>query len=322
MDAVHEPLNIEAILAESEREGAVLLGAAAMGETGRASLGLSDFYQSAVKQGFDPKSVETAAPGNVEAPEEEVRVDDYIGPWTVSRIRAQTNNGKGVKKLTVRINSPGGMAFSAYGLYAFLRQISRDGGEVTTAVQGRASSAAAITFMAGDRRWMDREMSLIMFHRSLGMMLLFATGNSEDIAAVDVRKIKANAVNPLQRIDRDLVAMLEKRTKMKAGDIEKMLRQDSYFNAADALERGIATEYTPETGMKDKPKAGDKESKPAGMGETEPEPENPGRHADPEREANVEARNAYGRDVLSYFVTGRAAAPSRERTRSRESQGG
>ena len=275
----------------------ILLAAAKMPEGARSALGMADFYNAAVKDGFDAKAIEAREPINAAGEAKEARIEGFIGSWTYNDLRVQTNGGKGVKALTVRINSPGGLVFSAYGIFDYLRQIERNGGKVTTVVEGRAGSAAALIFMAGSKRAMARDLGALMFHRSMGLFITGAFGNAETLASVDVVKAQANAVNPLKRIDKDIAAMLERRSALDSKAIAKMLKQDAWFDAKEAIESGFATDY-----VKDAPEAKPKAAKKDPM-KGKPEvaeggtAENKGRH---EHERN----EAFSRDVVSYFVTG------------------
>ena len=296
--AMDEPLNIEAILAASESQSNVLSAAAKMTDAERSAMGLTDFYNAAVKQGFDPKILVKEDPPSepVNAADErvETRIDDFIGSWTMNRLRYDTKNGK-AKNVTVRINSPGGFAFTAYGIYDYLRQISREGGNVTTIVEGRAASAGALVFMAGDKREMAKEMSTIMFHRALGGLFLLTFGNADDLESVDVAKAKANAVNPLKRIDEDIAKMLLNRTEMDEKAVAKLLKQDSYMDAEEAISKGIATDLVAE-------KSGDKEKaavKPAAGDKPEETEVDRGDHDRRRRNTAID------RDVVNCFVMGR-----------------
>ena len=291
---MEEPLNIEAILAASERQSSLLSGAARMTDAERIAYGVAEFYNAAVAQGFKPdEDPEGNEPLNAAAENVEARIEGFVWSWTLGDLRRATNGGKGVKNLTLRINSPGGLAFTAYGIYDYLRQMARNGTNVTTVVEGRAASAGALIFMAGDRREMAAEMSTIMFHRSMGLLLVLASGNADDLAAVDVSKAQANAVNPLRRIDKDIASMLVARSGMDEKAVAKILKQDSYFDAKEAMERGIATDLVSES--KAKPKTGDK---PADGDKPKEDEANRGDHERRERNA------ASDRVVLNYFVMG------------------
>ena len=301
--AASEILDAAALMSRGQSE--LLIAAARMPERVRSELGLADFYNEAVNQGFSPELAEraraseaTAAtseePTNAANESVEVRIEGFIWEYSGWQLRDKTKNAKTV---TVRINSPGGLAFSAYGIYDYLRQLSRKGINVTTCVEGRCASAGALIFMGGDRREMPRDMARLMFHRARSMLLIFGMGEASALQAIDVEKKKRNTVRPLEAIDQDIAAMMQRRTKMSGKDVAKMLDEgDTWYNAEEAMKRGIVTAYI-EDKPKPKPKAKAK-SGPKAAAKTQPKeeesksesaggeekPENPGEHPRPERD--------------------------------------
>ena len=290
----------ELATAHGASESALLIALAGMPETQRAALNLSDYYQQCVADGFDvsvataahPPEPENAARGAGESAE--ARISGFIGSWTLDSLRWDSRNGKGIKNLTVRINSPGGLAFAAYGIYAYLRHLSRNGVNVTTCVEGRVASAGALAWMGGDKREIDPEMSVAMFHRATSLLLILGYGDSDRLAAIDADKAKRNTIRPLQRIDRDIVTMLSRRTRLTADEAAKMLDSgDTWLAADEAMRLGIATDLTP-TSVKDAP------PKPPDPTPPKPDDENedPSPLPDPPGPDNSTGASTVARDLL------------------------
>jgi ATP-dependent protease ClpP protease subunit len=92
--------------------------------------------------------------------------------------------------VTVRINSPGGLAYDGLQIY---NALATHEGEVTTINEGLAYSAASIIFMAGDRRHVY-EASDFGIHRAHGL----AMGNVNQMRAV---------AEFLEKLDEHLIAI-------------------------------------------------------------------------------------------------------------------
>src|SRR5688572_20884233 len=90
--------------------------------------------------------------------ESEILIYDVIGAdWFGMGITAKSIHDQlaaiapGVKKLRVKLNSPGGDVFEGVAIYNELVQYGRDKGvEIVTETMGLAASAASVIFMAGD----------------------------------------------------------------------------------------------------------------------------------------------------------------------------
>jgi ATP-dependent protease ClpP protease subunit len=110
------------------------------------------------------------------------------------------------RKLNVRINSPGGLAFDGVAIYNAL--IQHDG-EVTTTIEGLAGSAASIIAMAGSKIRMF-ENAMLFIHRAMGM----AMGNSV---------IMRDIAETLEKIDEGMLKVYQRRTGLTDARLNKML---------------------------------------------------------------------------------------------------
>lgn len=127
--------------------------------------------------------------------------------------------------VTLYINSPGGEVQSGLALYDVMQAVSCP---VHTVCLGMAASMAALLFIAGDERRMLPH-SRIMIHDPL-------IGGGLGGSALSV---KARA-DDLMRI-RDITAgVISRHTGMPLERVFELTAQDTYFEAKDAVEAGLA----------------------------------------------------------------------------------
>lgn len=134
------------------------------------------------------------------------------------------------KKLLVRINSKGGDVANGLAIYNLLR--SHDG-QVTTLCDGFACSAASVIFMAGSIRKMPRT-SLLMIHNAW----TYTSGDSNDL-----RK----RADELEKITQPSVEIYKGASNLSEDEIKKMMDDETWINADEALSYGFVTEIVEET---------------------------------------------------------------------------
>ena len=136
---------------------------------------------------------------------------------------------KGVKNVTVHINSPGGDVIAGAEIYSALREHSMNGeGSVTVIVTGIAASAASIIAMAGDR---------ILMHPVAYMMI----HNPWTVAMGDAKELR-KAAKVLDVIAEGLITTYQARTGKDKEELEKMLANETWMSAATCVEEGFADE--------------------------------------------------------------------------------
>lgn len=156
----------------------------------------------------------------------EISIFDEIGMWGVSakEFIAELKQHAG-KKITCHINSPGGSVFDALAIYNALRA---NGSEITTKVMGVAASAASLIAMAGDKIIMP-ENTFMMIHNPM----VGAYGNAEEMR---------DMADVLDKIAASLIGVYVARTGLSEADVKALLDDETWLNAADAVEKGFATE--------------------------------------------------------------------------------
>jgi len=170
---------------------------------------------------------------NATATTAEVVIYDEIGEWGVTAKDFVNDLGKvTAKNLDVRLNSGGGSVFEGLAIFEALR---RHPANVTTYVDGIAASIASVIAMAGDRRVVSRNGSL-MIHEASGV----CAGPS-----VDMRQM----AELLNRISDQIADVYTQRTGEGAQAYWRgLMKAESWFTGAEAVDVGLATEVADEDG--------------------------------------------------------------------------
>lgn len=127
--------------------------------------------------------------------------------------------------LTVRINSPGGIAAQGIAIHSALKAHE---GKVRIVVDGQALSAASVIAMAGDERIM-RTGSFMMVHDARGD---FFGMTEEDMDS---------AVNQLRVVSDSIANIYASVTGEDREIIRSQMKSELWMSAEEAVERGFAT---------------------------------------------------------------------------------
>jgi len=131
----------------------------------------------------------------------------------------------GHQGVTVRVNSEGGDVFDGIAIHnSFLRSPL----DVTMYVDGIAASAASLIVMAGDRI-VAAPSSTVMIHRAYTVV----GGNAPDFA---------KAAQDLEAIDETIARIFVTRTGQPIETIRKMLDDETWMSADEALASGFVDE--------------------------------------------------------------------------------
>lgn len=154
----------------------------------------------------------------------EVLIYDEISYWGVDAAEfARQLQAVDTKKITVRINSPGG---NVYDGIAILNSLRSHDAAITTVVEGIAASAASFIAMAGDTVIM-RPNAEIMIHNARGS----GYGEAKDFEDMAARLTAINA---------NIASIYAARG---GGDLEdwlQMMDDETWFSADEAVEAGLA----------------------------------------------------------------------------------
>ena len=126
-------------------------------------------------------------------------------------------------RVTVRINSPGGSVDEAVAIY---NALDRHSGGVDVAIDSLAASAASYIAMVGEKITIA-DGAAVMIHSPWTM----AMGNSAEL-----RK----TADILDQYESRISGAYQKRLKVDDDAMKLMLAEESWFNASQAVESGLA----------------------------------------------------------------------------------
>lgn len=134
-----------------------------------------------------------------------------------------------VQIIDVRINSGGGDVFEAAAIYNMLK---RHNARVEVHIDGLAASAASVIAMAGDKITMPKN-SMMMIHN----MWTIVMGNHNDLrkAADEAEKISNSTVKQ---------SYLDKNPELDANELSRLLDEETWLTADEALTMGLVDEVT------------------------------------------------------------------------------
>lgn len=172
-----------------------------------------------------------------------INIFGYIGdPWsysdepaiTDSDIKAEVKDLEDFTELDIHINSYGGIATQGIAIYNIIRgavaAVKKQKPEFIcrTITEGIAASTASIIFCAGDERIM-RVGSQLMIHNALSIIY----GNSYEF-----RK----EADVLDQYDLSIASIYEATGNKSKTEYLKLMKDETYFVADEAVESGLATE--------------------------------------------------------------------------------
>ena len=158
----------------------------------------------------------------------EVSIYDEVGAFGVTAKEfANSLQGLGNRRLTVRIHSPGGDVFQGNGIFNALR---RHKGGVDVAIDGLAASMATVIAMAGDTRSMA-ENAMFMIHNPIS----FTAGSADEL-----RKES----DLLDDIKETFITVYASRTGLSREKLSEMMDYETWMNAYEAKELGFVTHIT------------------------------------------------------------------------------
>jgi ATP-dependent protease ClpP protease subunit len=156
----------------------------------------------------------------------EISIYDEIGAYGVSAkgFLAELGALPDEVPIDLRLNSPGGSVFDAVAIHNALQ---RHAGTVTVWIDGIAASAASYIAMAGDEIVMP-ENAFLMIHDPAGLVM----GTADDMRSM---------AEALDKVKGSLVQGYATRSGRTPEDIAALMSAETWFDATDALEAGLAT---------------------------------------------------------------------------------
>ena len=173
------------------------------------------------------KDAEIPEDGVLDIDGEIVAEEGWFMPEGVCVARNFRKALKGVKNVTVHINSPGGDVMAGAEIYSALKEHSLNGeGKVTVIVTGLAASAASVVAMAGDEIQIS-PVAYMMIH------------NPWTIAMGDAKEMRKTA-KTLDEISEGLITAYERRTGKSRDELKRMLENETWMSATRCVEEGFA----------------------------------------------------------------------------------
>ncbi|MGO4917341.1 head maturation protease, ClpP-related [Pseudogemmobacter sp. W21_MBD1_M6] len=156
----------------------------------------------------------------------EVLIYDEIGAYGVSAkgFLAELGALPDDTPIDLRLNSPGGSVFDAVAIY---NALSRHAGTITVWIDGIAASAASYIAMAGDEIVMP-ENAFLMIHDPSGLVMG---------TAADMRDMAGT----LDKIAASMTRGYAARSGKPEAEIAALMASETWFDATDALDLGLAT---------------------------------------------------------------------------------
>lgn len=149
---------------------------------------------------------------------------DYLGMECISPRNVMESIGDESEQLTVNLSSGGGEVTAASEIYTALRQANTT---VVINITGMAASAASIIAMAGDTVNISPTAQMMIHQASLRDV----TGNKDDLDHLS---------DILDKTDQSIVQAYVDRTGLPVDKIVKMMADETFLTAQEAVEYGFA----------------------------------------------------------------------------------
>jgi len=162
--------------------------------------------------------------------------DFWTGEGTTAKSFAEDLKaaGDGIRKIHLRVNSPGGNVFD--GLAIFNTLLSH-GAKVTAAVDGIAASIASVIVMAASEISMN-DNAMMMIHNPAAM--IGGDSNAMRKMAETLDKVKASMTTAYRR-----------HTDLSVTEIGALMDAETWMTAQETVDNGFAETVTPEEDARD-----------------------------------------------------------------------
>ena len=175
-----------------------------------------------LSEGTEKEEIEVKVYGEI------VNIPCWDGDVSANSLKREIDKYPNAKKISVRINSPGGDVFEAQAIYNILKNHPA---EVEVHIDALAASAATLIASAGNK--------IIMYNNALFMIhnpWTWATGEEKDF----IKK-----ANLLATIKETLLNVYETHTTATREEISDMMNEETWLTADEALSYGLIHEVVP-----------------------------------------------------------------------------
>ena len=154
-------------------------------------------------------------------------VDNNTANELMKQLMILEKTGDG-SEVTLYINRPGGEVSSGLAVYDYMQLMKSP---VRTVCIGTAASMAAILFLAGQKREMLPHTSLMIHDPAYG---------GGDMAGKKPHELQ-HYVDKLRKRQEIIVGIIAEKTGRSIEEVCEKTRENSYFNADEAIDYGLAT---------------------------------------------------------------------------------
>lgn len=153
--------------------------------------------------------------------------EDY-GETSSYIFNKQLSQIKNAKKISVKLNSPGGDVYEALEIYHELKRLSQEK-EITVYIDGIAASAASIIAIAGNKTVIGKG-CYYMIHNP--MMYLSYSDVTEMQKAMEI----------LNKTKENILDLYVTKSSLTREEIAKKMDEETFFTAQEAIDAGFADE--------------------------------------------------------------------------------
>ncbi|MFH2075817.1 MAG: head maturation protease, ClpP-related [Pseudomonadota bacterium] len=179
---------------------------------------IAGIYNKPLDHATDWYEIKAAADDEIE-----MFVYDYIGwPFNDAGELVRAISEMRGKKITVRINSPGGDVLDAMAIY---NAFTGHDAKVTTRAEALAASSASIILLAG-KEVQAYQNAMLMIHEPWAMM----AGNQHDMREM---------AELLGKINDNMVDIYSKQSSTGKKEIRELLKAETWLTAKEAKEKGF-----------------------------------------------------------------------------------
>ena len=162
----------------------------------------------------------------------EIFLTDEVNPETTNELMKQLmylERQDDKAEITLYINSPGGEVTSGLAVYDYLTMMRAP---IRTVTIGTAASMGAILFLAGDRRQMLPHTRIMIHDPSYG---------NANMSGKKPHEIQ-HELDQLNKTRETIASIISEKTGRSLEEVYAVTADDTYYNAEEAVEFGLATE--------------------------------------------------------------------------------
>ena len=151
----------------------------------------------------------------------------YQESITETQVIAQLQQVEGDTPITIMLNSPGGDMLTGLTIYNYITQ-KMQGRDIECHVLGEAASAATLVLLACEKRIIPAA-AMVMIHEPWTV----SVGNYREME---------KTVKMLKRDTKMIAELYAKHLAMPLGDIDKAMREETWYYGAEAVQMGFGTD--------------------------------------------------------------------------------